>query len=109
MKLKDGDEIKIHIKRKDIREGIRANCYRCPGALAIARKLRKLGIDYYPTTTGMTQSFTGNGYSMMLRHPMSMVTWIGDFDDRGPGAVSPARFTLTVVLGPAQPMRPVDG
>jgi len=89
--------IKIKIKGKDIKKGIKHNCEKCPAALAMRRKLNKLGVTWDRLSVGDdTSQFSDSHLNRVnFRNPYPMRRWIAQLDRGDP--VKPAMFLLEVM------------
>lgn len=98
MEFSKGDLIKIKIKKKDIRKGIRHNCGECPSALALRRKLTKMGIEWTILSVGDTLTAFKTSLRpedlVTLTNPEAMRMWIEAFDEGW--EMQPSTFLLEV-------------
>lgn len=102
-RLPEDFKVRVHIRRKDIRQGIAHSCYKCPGAIALLRAVRKHGfnevaIGHFSATIWPEQIGEREMWHAVNPDVLRLFTW--DFDEYKP--VRPIRFTLHFVKGDAE-------
>lgn len=88
-------KIIVNVTAKDIREGRKSDCLRCPVYRAVSRRLGQMKylrvftqeVHYRKLRAKLTRT---------LKLPHHVQDWIYSFDLNGADSVRPIRFTLTL-------------